>query len=63
MRASQLREMTPEELERKCRELREEYFKLRFQGGSGQIDKPHLIGEVRRDIARVLTIKRERRSG
>jgi len=63
MRASQLREMTPEELEQKHRELLEEHFKLRFQAGSGQIDKPHLIGQVRRDIARVLTIKREGREG
>lgn len=59
MKANQLREMTIEDLERKYRELQEEYFKLRFQVGSGDIEKPHLIGEVRRDIARVLTIIRE----
>ena len=59
MKASKLREMTIEELGRKLQELREEHFKLRFQAGSSEIEKPHLIGEVRRDIARVLTIIRE----
>jgi large subunit ribosomal protein L29 len=62
MKASKLREMTIEELERKLQELREEHFKLRFQAGSSEIEKPHLIGEVRRDIARVLTIIREQRA-
>lgn len=52
--------MTIEELERNHRELLEEHFKLRFQAGSGEIEKPHLIGVVRRDIARVLTIIREK---
>jgi len=61
MKASQLREMTIEELARKLRELREEHFKLRFQAGSSETEKPHLFGEVRRDIARVLTIMREKR--
>ncbi len=61
MKASQLREMTQEELEQKYRDLREEHFKLRFQAGSEQIEKPHLIGEARRDIARILTIMRERK--
>ncbi|MEA1928128.1 MAG: 50S ribosomal protein L29 [Candidatus Auribacterota bacterium] len=61
MKASELREMTIEELERKHQELREEHFKLRFQAASGQSEKPHLIGYARRDIARVLTVIRERR--
>ncbi len=61
MKASQIREMTPEELEQKYRELREEHFKLRFQAASGQMEKPHLLGDVRRDIARVLTIMKEKR--
>jgi len=60
MKASQIREMTREELEQKHRELREEHFKLRFQAASGQMEKPHLLKAVRRDIARVLTVKREK---
>lgn len=62
MKASQIREMTPEELEGKLRELREEHFKLRFQAASGQIEKPHLLGSVRRDIARVLTVMKEKKA-
>ena len=61
MKSSQIREMTPEELEQKYRELREEHFNLRFQAASGQIEKPHLLRSVRRDIARVLTIMRQRK--
>ncbi len=62
MKASQIREMTQEELEQKYRELREEHFKLRFQAASGQIEKPHLLRSVRRDIARVLTIINEKQA-
>ena len=62
MKASQIREMTREELEQKYRELREEHFKLRFQAASGQIEKPHLLRSVRRDIARVLTIINEKQT-
>ena len=61
MKASQIREMTPEELEGKYRELREEHFKLRFQAATGQMEKPHLLASVRRDIARVLTVMKEKR--
>lgn len=59
MKASQIREMNREELDQKYRELREEHFNLRFQAASGQIEKPHLLSAVRRDIARVLTIINE----
>ena len=62
MKAKQIRELGADELEQKYRELKEEHFKLRFQAASGQIEKPHLLGAVRRDIARVLTILREIRS-
>ncbi len=62
MKASLIREMTREELQQKYRELCEEHFNLRFQAASGQIEKPHLLRSVRRDIARVLTVIRERRT-
>ncbi len=62
MKASLIREMTREELEQKYRELREEHFNLRFQAASGQMEKPHLLRSIRRDIARVLTVIRERRA-
>ncbi len=62
MKASQIREMTREELEQKYRELREEHFNLRFQAATGQIEKPHLLRAVRRDIARVRTIIAEQQA-
>jgi large subunit ribosomal protein L29 len=62
MKASQIREMTREELEQKYRDLREEHFNLRFQAATGQIEKPHLLRAVRRDIARVRTIIQEQKA-
>jgi large subunit ribosomal protein L29 len=62
MKASQIREMTREELEQKYRDLREEHFNLRFQAATGQIEKPHLLRAVRRDIARVRTIIEEQKA-
>ncbi len=51
--------MTPAELRQKYSELQQELFQLRFQAASGQIEKPHLIKETKREIARVLTIMKE----
>ncbi len=59
MKTSQIREMTPEERRQKLSELTEELFRLRFQASSGQIEKPHLIKQVKRDIARMHTIIKE----
>lgn len=60
MKASVLREYTDEELVQKHQELSEELFNLRFQLATGQIEKVGRINAVRRDIARVKTIQRER---
>lgn len=60
MKASVLREYTDEELLQKYQELSEELFNLRFQLATGQIEKVGRINTVRRDIARVKTIQRER---
>ncbi|HOO76806.1 MAG TPA: 50S ribosomal protein L29 [bacterium] len=59
MKAKQIRQLTSEERGQKLHELREELFKLRFQAGSGQLEKTARIGEVKRDIARFLTIEKE----
>lgn len=59
MKPAQVRELTQEERSQRLRELREELFHLRFQASSGQIEKPHRIREVRRGIARLLTIEKE----
>ncbi len=60
MKASALRELTEEELGQKYKELTEELFNLRFQLATSQIENVGRIRVVRRDIARVKTIQRER---
>ena len=60
MRASQLREMTSEELQNKLGELKEELFNLRFQLAVNQLENSSRIGAVKKDIARVSTILRQR---
>jgi len=61
MKARELRERSDEELQRTLEELQEQLFKLRFQKSTGQIENPGKIRAVRKDIARVLTVMRERR--
>jgi large subunit ribosomal protein L29 len=55
MKASELRELSDEQLDDRLRELREELFNLRFQYATRQLTNTARIREVRRDIARVLT--------
>jgi large subunit ribosomal protein L29 len=55
MKASELRELSPEQLGDRLGELREELFNLRFQYATRQLTNTARIREVRRDIARVLT--------
>ena len=55
MKASELRELSGEQLDDRLRELREELFNLRFQYATRQLTNTARIREVRRDIARVLT--------
>jgi large subunit ribosomal protein L29 len=59
MKASELRELSDEQLEDRLRELREELFNLRFQYATRQLTNTARIREVRRDIARVLTRQHE----
>ena len=60
MKTSELRDMTMQELNDKLAELKSELFNLRFQLATGQLDNPMRIKSVRKDIARVKTIARER---
>jgi large subunit ribosomal protein L29 len=60
VKARELRELSDEELHQKGQELVEELFNLRFQLATGQIENVSRITAVRRDIARVKTIQRER---
>lgn len=60
MKASNIRELTDEELKQKVRNYKEELFNLRFQLATGQLDNPMRIKDVRKNIARCKTILRER---
>lgn len=60
MKASELRELTTQELNDKLAEFKTELFNLRFQLATGQLDNPMRIKAVRKDIARIKTITRER---
>jgi len=55
-----LKIMDPEELELRLAESRSELLNLRFQVATGQLDNSARLGQVRRDIARILTVMRER---
>lgn len=59
MKPEKYREMTRDELERIARDLREELFNLRFRVSTQKLDNPLKLRELRRDLARVLTILRE----
>jgi large subunit ribosomal protein L29 len=60
VKSSALRAMTVDELNRKEQDLRKELFNLRFQQVTGEIENPMRIRTVRKDIAKVLTIKTEK---
>lgn len=59
MKAGELRELPPEELERKLEELREELWKLKLRAAVRPLENPARIRSLRRDIARAETVKRE----
>ncbi len=60
MKANKYRDMTDQELNAKLGDLKTEFFNLRFQKATGQLSNPLSIREVKRDIARVKTILKER---
>jgi large subunit ribosomal protein L29 len=60
VKPSELKVMTIDELGQKEQDLRKELFNLRFQQATGEIENPMRIHTVRKDIARVLTIKSEK---
>jgi large subunit ribosomal protein L29 len=61
--AAELRELNNEELVQRLRESKEELFNLRFQMATGQLENNRRLRTVRRDIARIYTIMRERELG
>ena len=61
MKASELRDQTVEELHDKERDLAEQLFALRLQKVTGQLEKPSRVRQVRKDLARVMTVLNEKR--
>ena len=61
--AQELRQLSDEELAGKVREMKEELFNLRFQAATGQLETHGRLSAVRKEIARVYTIIRERELG
>lgn len=59
MKASEIREMSLEEMQRKAADLEQELFNLRFQHATGQLENSVKLKQAKRDIARVKTIIRE----
>lgn len=62
MTSKELRDLEAAKLAAKLTETREELFKTRFQHASAQLEKTHRIPELKKTIARILTIQRERAS-
>lgn len=60
MKANKIKEMTSQELNEKMVELKNELFNLRFQLATGQLENPMKIKAIKKDIARVNTILRQK---
>jgi large subunit ribosomal protein L29 len=60
VKASELRDLPVSELEQKLVETKEELFNLRFQNATGQLDNYKRLGQLRKDVARIRTLLRER---
>ena len=60
MKASEMQSLSVEELSKKLADLKEELFNLRFQHAINQLDNPHRIDDVKKDIARVMTVMRQK---
>jgi large subunit ribosomal protein L29 len=60
MNAKEIRDMTAEQIDKELLDLRREQFNLRMQAATGQGVRPHEFGRIRKDIARLKTVLRER---
>jgi len=60
MKASEARDLTEDQLKDRLLLLKKEQFNLRFQRASGQLEKTSRVGEVRKDIARIKTVLRQK---
>ncbi len=62
MKATEVRALSVDELEKKLAELKKDLFNLRLQNATNQLDNPNKINDVKKDIARVKTIIREKQT-
>ena len=62
MKTEDLRAKTPDQLAESLLNLKKEQFNLRFQAATGQDEKTHRAGEIRKDIARIKTVLRSRQA-
>lgn len=60
MKTKEIRQMSDEQLQNSLKDLKVELFNLRFQLATGQLENPRVIGGIKKDIARIKTIVRER---
>ena len=60
MKSKEIRELTTEEINKKIVESKEELFNLRFQQATGNLEKPHRVRELRKTVARLKTVIKER---
>ncbi len=63
MKIQEIRDLSTQELEIKIKDLKEELFNLRFQNATNQLDNPMRIASVKKDIARVKTVLKEKELG
>ena len=59
-KAKEIRELSADELEQRLAESKEELFNLRFQNATGQLDNYKRLGQLRKDVARIKTILRDK---
>jgi large subunit ribosomal protein L29 len=62
MKIAEIKELTIKELESRKREIRQEAFNLRIQQQAGQLEKPHMLRELRRNAARLETVLTQKKA-
>ena len=60
MKAQELRELTEDELQQKEKDLADQFFKLRLQQAVGQVENAMKLRSIRRDLARIKTVRKEK---
>ena len=60
MKIADVRVKTPDQLNEELLQLKKEQFNLRFQAATGQLEKTHRVDEIRKDIARIKTVMRQK---